>query len=168
MAIFFYIWLVVAQTYSCTTALVHKHDALKDAEITVTSWSGCTVNGTINGVAVQLWADGTTCPLRAKIPGKLRIRYDQTCKQIIEATDAAVIPDPMPTPCVSPMPTPTPVVTPQPTPSPSLSPSPSPTHAFMRFTWPSTQAARDSLMISVIAQGYTSCFVTGSNLYCMK
>lgn len=98
--------------FDCATALSHRHDRLRDAEVVVASWSGCAITGTVDGVAVQLFMDVANCPLHAKIPGKLRVRYDQTCGAVVEATDGPVITTPMPPSC--------PTQTPSPTPSPSI------------------------------------------------
>lgn len=114
MSIILYTLLLL---FDCTTARTHPHNQLRDAEIVISSWSGCTVSGTINGTGVVLFMDVASCPLHAKVPGKLRIRYDQTCGAILEVTDGPVIATPMPTPCASPTPVP-PTPTPEPTPSP--------------------------------------------------
>lgn len=101
-----------ASAPDCSSALVHKHDRLKDVEIDISSWAACTVTGKINGVAVTLFNGDPTCPLRAKVPGRLRARIDETCGAIVILTDGPVIPEPMPTPCQTPTPTPSPTPTP--------------------------------------------------------
>lgn len=108
--ILYLIALLTASPFDCGSALTHQHDRLRDAEIVVSSWSGCTVNGTINGAPVALFMDVPGCALRAKVPGKLRARYDQTCGAILEITDGPAITTPMPAACQTPTLTPTPVV----------------------------------------------------------
>lgn len=93
----------------CTTAFNHRHDRLKDAEVVISAWNGCAVTGTIGGVSTPLFMDVAACPLHAKVPGRFRIRYDQSCGAIVEITDGPAITTPMPPACPSPIPTPTPV-----------------------------------------------------------
>jgi hypothetical protein len=112
--------LASAQTYTCTTAASHVHTDIREGQIQISSWTGCTMAGTISGQAVQLWADSATCPLKAKTPGTFNIRYDFACKQVL---DLALTTEPLPPYCT---PTPTPTPTPSPTPRPSPTPTPSP------------------------------------------
>jgi hypothetical protein len=112
------ILLASAQTYTCATAYNHVHTDIREGQVQVSSWVGCTMVGTINGQAVQLWADSATCPLKAKVPGTFSIRYDFTCKQVLDLSDGALPPycpsSPTPTPVPSPTPSPTPLPTPTP------------------------------------------------------
>jgi hypothetical protein len=101
-------WLSVPD---CGSALSHRHDRMKDVEIVISSWNGCAVTGTINGVNTPLFMDVATCPLHAKIPGRFRARYDQTCGAIVEITNGSAITTPMPPNCESPSPSPTPTPT---------------------------------------------------------
>jgi hypothetical protein len=104
---------VATQSYDCSSAFTHQHNSLREAEIQVTRWEGCVMEGTINGVSVQLFADSSNCQLKKSVPGRLLIRYDQTCGQVLAATDGSTLPEE----CVV-------VVSPTPTPTPSLSPTP--------------------------------------------
>lgn len=97
--------------FDCASAFTHKHDRLKDAEVDISSWNGCSMVGTINGVSTSLFMDVATCPLHAKVPGRFRIRYDQSCGAVLEITDGPIITTPMPPSC--------PVQTPTPSPSPT-------------------------------------------------
>lgn len=103
---------LLALLFDCPTALTHQHDRLRDAEVTISAWNGCAVTGTINGVNTTLFMGAENCPLRAKVPGKFRIRYDESCGAIVEITDGPVITTPMPVACPSPDPSPTPKPTP--------------------------------------------------------
>lgn len=105
------IWLSVAD---CPTALNHRHDRLKDVEVIIAGWNGCTVTGTINGLVVPLYMDVPSCLLHGKVPGKFRARYCQTCGAILEITDGPVISTPMPPACPTPTPSPAPTPTPAP------------------------------------------------------
>lgn len=100
--------LLAALSFDCSTAFTHRHDRLRDAEVVIASWNGCAMNGTVDGVPVQLFMDVSNCPLHAKIPGKLRVRYDQTCGAVVEITDGPVITTPMPPSCPAQTPTPSP------------------------------------------------------------
>ncbi len=109
-------WAMSLQSCTCTTAPLHAHDQIREAQIQVTSWSGCTLSGVVAGVNVQLWADGSTCGLRDKVPGTFQVRFDETCKQVIDLSDGPLPPycppSPTPTPVISPTPAPTPLPTP--------------------------------------------------------
>ena len=108
------LWLLMpSQTFTCSTAFVHAHDQIREGQIQVTSWSGCELSGILNGAAVRLWADGSSCSLRDKVPGTFQIRWDATCGQVLDLSDG-----PLPPYC-PPSPTPTPIASPSPTPSPS-------------------------------------------------
>lgn len=100
------LWLLIARfsATDCSTALTHQHNQLRDAEVMITSWNGCTVNGTIGDVTTTLFMDVANCPLHAKVPGKFRVRYDVTCGAIIEITDGPRIETPMPVSCPTPTP----------------------------------------------------------------
>lgn len=102
------LWLIMSWlgAADCATAFTHQHNQLRDAEVAITSWSGCAVVGTIDGVGVTLFMDVVNCPLHAKVPGKFRVRYDVTCGAIIEMTDGPRIETPMPVSCPTPTPTP--------------------------------------------------------------
>jgi len=118
------VWLLTpAQTFTCTTAVVHAHDKVRDAQIQVTAWTGCSLSGVIDGANVQLWADGSSCGLRDKVPGTFQIRYDVSCGQVLELSNGTLSPacpaSPTPTPVASPSPTPVPTPTPLPTPVPT-------------------------------------------------
>jgi hypothetical protein len=102
---------LISQSFTCSTASTHAHDAIREGEIQISSWSGCTMSGTIAGASVQLWADGSSCPLHEKVPGTFQVRYDATCGQVIDLSDG-----PLPPYCPMPTATPTPVPSPTPTP----------------------------------------------------
>lgn len=114
--------LSAGQSFDCNTARTHQHDRLRDVEVHITAWSGCTVSATINGTFRQLFMDVPDCALRTKLPGNFRARIDETCGAILELTNGPAIATPMPPPC----PTPTPFPTPSPSPSPVPTPTPSP------------------------------------------
>lgn len=119
----FMLWLTILmqpQSFTCTTAPAHAHDQIREGQIQITSWTGCALSGTVNGVNVQLWADSSTCGLRSKVPGVFQVRYDDTCKQVLDLSDGPLPPYCPPSP--SPTPTPTPAASPTPAPSPSPSP----------------------------------------------
>src|SRR5688572_7595323 len=91
-----------SQTFDCQTAFSHAHNDVREGQLQIVSWSGCVVSGTIGGVNVQLWADGASCPLRAKVPGTFNVRYDFTCKQVLDLSSGELPPYcPMPTPLPS-------------------------------------------------------------------
>jgi len=126
-------WLISLQTFSCPTAFSHVHDQIREGQIQITAWSGCAVTGVINNVNVQLWADSSTCPLRSKVPGVFQIRWDATCKQVIDLSDGPLPPYCPPSPSPTPLPTPTATLTLIPSPS----PTPSPTSTSKRCkAWP--------------------------------
>lgn len=109
----------------CGAARDHTHNRLQDVEVAVASWEGCVITGSIEGVSTRLFMDVSNCPLRAQVPGRFRIRYDQSCGAVLEITDGPAIPTPMPPSCPSPSPT----TAPTPTPTPPLQPSPDGTKA---------------------------------------
>lgn len=119
MSIILWILLSLFSVQDCATALNHKHDQLRDAEVVITAWGGCAITGTINGVSVPLFMDAAACSIRAKVPGKFRIRYDLTCRAVLEITDGPLITTPMPPACPSPTPVPAPTPTPTPVPVPT-------------------------------------------------
>lgn len=123
--------LLALSVFDCNSARDHRHDRLRDAEVVITSWNGCAVVGTINGVSTSLFMDVASCPLHAKVPGKFRIRYDVSCGAILEITDGVAITTPLPPSC--PIPTPTPAPTPAPTPVPSPVPTPTPAPTGARY-----------------------------------
>ncbi len=127
--------LFSTQGYNCSTALTHVHNDIRDAQIQITSWSACSMVGTINGVSVSLWADGSSCPLHSKVPGLFYVRYDFTCKQVLDLSDAPIpVCSPSPTPAI-PTPTPTPTPSPTPVPTPRPTPSPTPTSKQCKPAW---------------------------------
>lgn len=132
--------LAPTQTYTCTTAFTHVHTDIREGQITVSSWSGCTVVGTIGGVSKQLWADGTTCPLRTKVPGVFQVRYDAACGQVLTLSESSLPPWCPPTPTPTPQPTPSPTATPTPTPvatpTPTATPAPTPKPPKSCKLWP--------------------------------
>lgn len=107
----FWLLLIWQTGFTCSTALTHTHDDIREAEIVVTAWVGCTLTGTISDVPVQFWADSSTCSLRDKVPGTFQIRFDATCGQVLELSDGPLSPY-----CAPGLPTPTPTPTPSPSP----------------------------------------------------
>jgi hypothetical protein len=79
MAMFF----APQRTFTCQTACEHRHNQIREKVMEVTAWDDCAVFGVIDGKAAQLWADGS-CPLREKVPGKFRVKYDAKCGQVLE------------------------------------------------------------------------------------
>ena len=55
--------------------------------------------------------DVASCPFRARVPGRFRVRYDETCGAVVEITDGPRIVTPMPPSCPTPVPSPTPIST---------------------------------------------------------
>lgn len=111
--------IVFLVLFDCAAASTHKHDRLRDAEVSISSWSGCTITGTIDDAPVTLFMDVASCPLHAKVPGKVRVRFDETCGAVLEMTDGPRIETPMPPSCPTPSPTPPAQPTPEPTPVPT-------------------------------------------------
>jgi hypothetical protein len=71
------------RTFTCQTACQHRHNQIREKVMEVTAWDDCAVFGVIDGKAEQLWAGGS-CPLREKVPGRFRVKYDAKCGQVLE------------------------------------------------------------------------------------